>query len=109
MILEIFVIGVLFAAILLFLGSSQQSFPMVYLSMFVFLLLGLFLMSEGLSIQTGTAEVPLGSHNFTMTYDVLTTANEPIVSVLANVFFYIPLAGLLLSTFFALRGFNDRF
>jgi len=104
MILLMFGIAIAFASICLFLGYTQGSFPFVYLGMFSFLLIGLFLFSEGISIQTGTQEVPIGSHNFIVTYDVHTTVNDPVINLLANTFFYIPIAGVLLSTFFALRG-----
>ena len=106
MLLIFFGMGVLFFIILLFLGYSQASFPMLFLSMFVLLLLGLFLYSEGLEVPTGTAEFPVGSRNFITTYTVHTTDTNFIVNVLAATFFYIPLAGLLLSTLMALRGMN---
>ena len=106
MILLMFGIAVAFAIICLFIGYSQGSFPFAYLGMFAFLLIGLFLFSEGLSIETGTQELPVGSHNFVTTYDIHTTVNDPMLSMIANTFFYIPLAGILLSTFFALRGWH---
>lgn len=109
MILEIFLIGVIFGAICLYIGYSQQSFPMAYLGMFIFLILGLFLMQDGLSIKTGTAEVPVGSHNFIDTYTIHTTANDQILNVIASTFFYIPIAGVLLSTLFTLRGWRSGY
>lgn len=111
MILEMFIIGVIFGAIMLFLGARQESFPMVYLSMFIFLIIGLFLMSDGLTLLSGQTVVSDGSGGFIIA-DVLTvhtTLNDPMVNIIANVFFYIPLVGLLMSTFFALKGFNSRF
>ena len=111
MILTIFAIGVIFGSILLFLGARQESFPMVYLSMFMFLIIGLFLMSDGLTLLSGQTVTSDGVGGFAIV-DVLTThttANDPMISILANVFFYIPLVGLLMSTFFALKGFNNRF
>ncbi len=102
MILTIFGIGVTFAVICLFLGYTQYSFPMVYLGFFVLLVLGLFLMSEGLAIDDAISEISPGV--YTTTYIVHTTANDPVINILANTFFYIPIAGFFLSVFFALRG-----
>jgi len=79
--------------------------------MFVFLILGLFLFSEGLIIEQGASliESPAGSGNF-LTNPILithTTGNNFVVNILANVFFYIPFVGVLLSVFFALRGWSE--
>lgn len=104
MILTMFAIGVLAGALFLYLGYTQYSFPLAYLGMFVFLILGLFLMSEGLQIDDAMVQTSPGI--YTTTYITHTTANDPIISILANTFFYIPIAGLLLSTFFALRGWR---
>jgi hypothetical protein len=52
----------------------------------------------------GMQENPIGSHNFITVYDVRTVDVDPVVSIIGNTFFYIPLAGILLTTFFALRG-----
>ena len=106
MILEIFGMGVLFGAILLFLGGKQESFPMVYLSMFVFLVLGLFLMSEGLDIATGATIV---GHTSSTIYTAYTVANNSIIAIFAWTFFLIPLAGLLLSTLFAVKNWGNRY
>jgi hypothetical protein len=100
MIIEMFGLGVLFGAILLFIGSKQESFPMVYLSMFVFLILGLILMSDGLSIVTGSTMV---GHTSSNVYTIHTTLNDPLVNIFAWTFFLIPLAGILLSTLYTLR------
>lgn len=104
MILLMFILAVIFGAICLYIGYSQASFPMAYLGMFVFLVIGLMILSEGIEIESGTQEIPLGSHNFVTTYETYTTANDSIVGILGNAFFYIPFVGVLLSTFFALRG-----
>jgi len=106
MIFLIFLIAVIFGGICLFIGYTQASFPMAYLGMFAFLMLGLFIFSEGIDIDNGIEEIPLGSHSFITVYETHTTVNDPIVNILANTFFYIPLAGVLLSTFFALRGWR---
>jgi len=106
MIFELFLIGVVFGAICLFLGYSQQSFPFAYLGMFIFLVLGLFLMQEGLAMQSGTVETPFGSHNFINVYTTYTTTNNSIVGVIAATFFYIPFAGIVLSTLLTLRGWR---
>jgi hypothetical protein len=103
MILEIFLMGFAFATICLFLGYSQRSFGFAYLGMFGFLLLGLFLMNSGLDIETGMAEFPVGSRTFVSTYENYNVQNEPVITLIANAFFYIPLAGILLTTFVALR------
>ena len=103
MILLMFGIAVLFGAIFLYLGYSGNSFGMAYLGMFTFLVLGMFLYTEGLSIENGMMESPIGSHNFVTTYSVHTTTSDNIVNLLAATFFYIPIAGLLLTTFLALR------
>jgi hypothetical protein len=106
MIFTIFLIAVLFGVVCLFLGYTQYSFPFAYLGMFVFLVLGIFLFSEGIDFDNGMQEVPFGSHNFVTVYENHTTESDFVVSILANVFFYIPLAGVLLTTFFALRGWK---
>jgi len=98
-----FGIGVLFAAVLLFLGATQYSFPLLYLGWFVILLLGMFTLSEGIALEDGTVESPLGSHNFVTTYDIRTTTNDPIVNIIGNTFFYLPFGCILLTTFVALR------
>ena len=106
MILIFFIIGVLFGGICLFLGATQYSFPMAYLGMFCFLVIGMILFSSGLQIDNGIQENPIGSGTFTTIYLTHTTVTDPIVNILANTFFYIPIAGVLLSTFFALRGMD---
>ena len=106
MITLIFALAIIFGIITLYLGYTQVSFPMMYLGMFTFLLIGLFLYSEGLSVTTGTAEIPLGSHQFVDTYTTYTTANNFVINILAATFFYIPIAGILLSTLITLRGWN---
>ena len=67
---------------------------------------GLFVMSEGISIENGTQEVPLGSHNFITVYEIHTMANDPIINIIGNVFFYLSLVGVLLTTLITLRGWN---
>ena len=104
MILLIFIIAIILMATLFFLGATQQSFGLIYLAMFVMLLLGLFIMSDGIDIENGIQESPIGSHNFITVYETHTTQNDFAINVIANTFFYLPLAGILLSTFFALRG-----
>jgi TRAP-type mannitol/chloroaromatic compound transport system permease small subunit len=106
MILLMFILAVLFGAFCLYIGYSQASFPMAYLGMFVFLVVGLFVLSEGIALENGTQEVPLGSHNFITVYETHTTANDPIVNIIGNAFFYIPFVGVVLSTLFALRGWR---
>ena len=106
MLMLMFILAVLFGTICLYIGYSQASFPMAYLGMFVFLVIGLFVLNQGIDIDNGMQEVPIGSHNFVTAYETHTAANDPIVSILGNVFFYLPMAGVLLSTFFALRGMN---
>ena len=103
MILLMFGLAVLFGAIFLYLGYGGNSFGFAYLGMFVFFVLGMFLFAEGLSIESGMQELPINSHNFVTTYDIHTTLNDQIVNILANTFFYIPIAGFLLTTFIALR------
>ena len=104
MILIMFLIAMLFAAGFLFLGYTQYSFGLAYLGMFAILLIGLFLFSGGLQIESGVAETPLGSGLFLITYTNHTTQNDPIVNLLANTLFYIPLGGILLTTFIVVRG-----
>jgi len=111
MLLIFFIICILIGTVFLYLGYSQYSFPMMYLGMFVFLILGLFLFSEGIAIEQGSTlmEIPPASGNFT-TLPILvthTTGNNFVVNILANVFFYIPFVGVLLSVFFALRGWAE--
>ena len=104
MILIIFLIAVLFAAGCLFLGYSQGSFGLAYLGMFAILLIGLFLFSNGLQIESGVAETPVGSGAYMTLYEDHTTINDPIINLLANTMLFIPIAGILLTTFVALRG-----
>ena len=105
MLLIFFIIGVVLAAILLILGVKHYSFPMVYLSMFIFLLIGLFLLGEGIELETGTRMIPQpdGSTLVEPIYTAFTTNNNFIILIIANTFFYIPFAGILLSIFFALK------
>ena len=102
MILEIFVIGVAFGVICLYLGYTQYSFPMAYLGMFIFMIMGMMLLSGGLQIQDALKETAPGT--FTQTYVTHMPATDPVVNVVANTFFYIPIVGVFLSIFFALRG-----
>jgi len=103
MILIIFIIAIIFSSVLLIMGL-RGSFGLAYLSMFSFLLLGLFLMNSGLDIESGIREDPIGSHNFVTVYETYTAANEPVINVISNTFIFLPFIGLLLSTFIALRG-----
>lgn len=107
MLLIFFIMAIILGAIFLFLGYTQTSFPMAYLGMFVFLVLGLFIMSEGLDIEQGSSlvEIPAGSGNFMTTtqYETHTMQNDPIVNIIGNTFFYIPFVGVLLSVFLTLR------
>ena len=104
MILIMFIIGMLFAAGMLFLGYSQYSFGLAYLGMFSILLIGLFLYSGGIQIESGVSETPIGSGTFMTIYEDHTTSNDPIVNLLAATLFYIPIGGILLTTFIAVRG-----
>jgi hypothetical protein len=104
MILIMFILVILFAAGMLFLGYTQYSFGLAYLGMFAILLTGLFLFSGGLQIESGVAETPLGSGTFLTLYENHTTVNDPVVNLLANTLFYIPIGGILLTTFIAVRG-----
>jgi len=106
MILLMFGIGVVFMLLLLILGFGQGNFGLAYLGMFTMLLLGLFLFSSGLQLESGIQEFPLDSHTFITTYEDHTTVNDPIVNLLANTFFYLPLAGIFLTTFITLRGWR---
>ena len=103
MILLIFIIGLLFTGICLFIGFGSGNFGLAYLGMFAMLLLGLFIMSDGIQMENGMAETPLGSHNFVTVYEDHTTANDTIIALIANTFFYLPFAGILLTTYIALR------
>lgn len=84
---------------------------MVYLGMFVFLVLGMFLFSEGIDLEAGSVlvETPKNSgYYITNTiYQTHTTSNNFVVNIIANTFFYIPFVGVLLSVFFALRGWSE--
>jgi predicted esterase len=103
MILEMFVIGMIFTLFFLLLGFSQGNFGFAYLGMFAMLLMGLFLLSGGLQLGTGAMESPAGSHIFITVYESHTTVNDPIINLLANTLFYLPFAGILLTTYLALR------
>jgi len=108
MILTLFAICVIIGVIFLFLGYTQYSFPMMYLGMFVFLVLGLFVFSEGIDIESGTHLIPDGAGgNIANTlFTTYTTENSFVVNIIANTFFYIPFVGVLLSVFLALRGWQ---
>lgn len=105
MILILFIIMVIFGLILFAVGISQESFPMAYLSMFVFILLGLFLLSDGLDITTGqnisgtTAPITV-----TDIYTTYTAANNVFIALLGYFFFYGALGATLLTTYFAFSG-----
>ena len=94
-------IGALAMFICLYLGFAHGSFGFAYLGLFIMLIMGLFLMSEGLSIDDAIQKNSDGS--YTTTYQIHTTANDPIVNLLANTFFYLPLGMILLTTFVALK------
>lgn len=104
MILTIFAIGVIFMAILLFLGVTQYSFPFLYLGFFIMLLLGLFITSEGIDFENGMMESPFGSRHFVTVYETHTMTNDPVVNIIGNVFFYFPLAAIVLTTLVAIRS-----
>ena len=103
MILTIFFIAIVFMLLTLIIGYATGSFSLAYLGMFTMLLLGLFLFSDGLQIENGMQEIPVGSHTFVATYENYTTVNDSIVNILANTMFFLPFAGILLTTFIALR------
>ena len=104
MIFLMFLIGLVFMGICLFLGASQRSFAFVYLGFFIMLVMGLFVFSEGIDVENGIQESPVGSHNFVTVYETHTTQNDFVINLIANTFFYLPLAGILLSTLVAIRG-----
>jgi hypothetical protein len=104
MILIIFGIAVAFMLLMLFLGFNQGSFGLAYMGFFTMLLLGLFLYSGGLDIGTGSMESPAGSHIFITVYEHHTTVNDPFINLLAATFFYLPMGGILLTTYLAFRG-----
>jgi len=106
MILIIFIIGLIFAGICLFLGYGTGNFGLAYLGMFSVLMLGLFVGSAGIQIENGIQETPVGSHNFITVYEDHTTANDPIVNLISTTFIFIPIAGILLTTFITLRGWR---
>jgi len=103
MILIMFGIGMAFMLLMLLIGYSQGSFGFAYLGFFAMLLMGMFLFSSGLDIGTGAMEFPAGSHIFITVYENHTTVNDPIINLLANTMFYLPFAGILLTTYLALR------
>lgn len=99
-----FIIGVVFACILLAIGFSQNSFPMAYMAMFAFLVLGLFMFNSGIEIQTGNTVVEDGST--TTISDVYTTympADEIILSLIGNFFIYGSVIGLVMATFLSFK------
>jgi len=63
----------------------------------------MFTLNEGIAIDNGMQEIPLHSHNFVTVWEVYTAADDPVVSVIANTFFYLPFAAILLTTLMALR------
>ena len=108
MILTLFIIIMLFGLILFYVGLTQESFPAAYLSMFVFMIIGLFLLSEGLSIETGSLiNTTATLTTVDATYTTYTAANNIFVSLLGNFFFYGAFGLTLLTTVFALRGHNE--
>lgn len=100
MILTMFGIGVLFMLGMIFIGMNQGSFPFLYLGFFVMILLGMFLMSDGLQIDDAISQTSPGI--FTTTYINHTMDNDPIVNLMGNFFFYFPFAAILLTTLYAI-------
>lgn len=101
MILTIAIIGAIAMFICLYLGFVNGSFGMAYLGLFIMLILGLFMLSDGIAIEDGIQKNL--DNTYTTVYEIHTTANDPIVNLLANTFFYLPIGMILLTTFIALR------
>jgi len=106
MIFLIFIVGLLFIGICLFLGYGSGSFGLAYLGMFAMLLMGMMVMYEGIDIDDGIQESPVGSQIFITVWETHTIENDIMVSLIANTFFFIPIAGILLTTFITIRGWR---
>lgn len=103
----IFFAGCLFTFGILLLGAYKQSFAFVYLAMFLFIVLGLGLFQYGLELPTGESIISSGDDYTTTTiFTSYTPVNDWIINAMANIFFYGGVIGVLMATFFGLRGNN---
>lgn len=100
----VFVFGVL----CFYLANKNESFPLAYLGMFMFLLIGIIGLYEGVEMQTGSVTNSTITGNLTTDvleyqYTTYTPANNLFVNALANIFFYAPIVGIIATTFFAVK------
>lgn len=104
MLLELVILGVIFASLVLWLGNSQQSFPLAYFAMFSFWVVGIMMMNSGVDIQTGNNIVTSGlTTTVTDTYTNYSMSNNWVVNLVASFLFYFPIIGTLLTVWYAKR------
>jgi len=100
-----YVVLVIFSILLLYISTTQESFPVAYLGFALFLFTGLMLMNSGVELESGaTLDKSISPMELVYTYDIYTINDNWIVGALANIFFYGGLVSILGTTFFALRN-----
>lgn len=104
MIIEFYIAIVLLGVALLFVANTKESFPLAYLGMFVFLVIGLVLFNSGVSVPTGVSindsTTPI---IVTQTYTVYTVQNNSVVNTFASIFLYGGLVMIMASSLLALN------
>lgn len=103
--LLMFFIGLAAMVVLLWLGYFKSGFAFAYVGMFIAILLGIFLFQTGLDIQTGTTVVASGE-DFIISdaYTNHSVANDGLINLIANLFLYGGVVGIIMTTFIALRS-----
>lgn len=101
----IFIIGIIAMLGFVYLGYTRQGFIFAYIGMFIAILLGISLFQSGLDLQTGTDVVAVGD-NFTITdsYTNHSVTNDSLINLLANLFLYGGVVGVIMTTFITVRS-----
>ena len=85
----------------LVLGFGTGNFGICFLGIFAMLLMGMYITAEGVDLEAGIMEDPVGSHNFVTTYDTHTVENDQVINLLGMTLIYLPVVLFLLSTYLA--------
>jgi hypothetical protein len=103
--LIIYLIGFIFAALILWLGNRNTNFGFLYLGFFIIILLGLMLSQYGLSIASGSTVTDVGGDFIIQTtYQTYTIAENWLLNLIHLVFILGGAVMIMLSTYSAFRG-----